>query len=195
MPEHGEERLPVRARLHLLAAPTLRLAGARINLRQKPMHRLGTEKEPGGRGPFVYARPQVEREARVFRTRSRPDHLDEWCPVTLSRINGCKRLDERALAAAVLAYEERDPRRDVEAALGDELRDRRDCEWPRPRVRRTRGARGPVDTFDVAGFHGRAQASRIAAATLMDASGTSNRTPRTPGRFRRSPSAAPRIGS
>ena len=37
--------------------------------------------------------------------------------------------------------------------------------------------------------------SRIAAAALMDASGTSNRTPRTPGRFRRLLSAAPRAGA
>lgn len=37
--------------------------------------------------------------------------------------------------------------------------------------------------------------SRIAAAALMDASGTSNRTPRTPGQFRRLLSAAPRTGS
>src|SRR5262249_44060735 len=37
--------------------------------------------------------------------------------------------------------------------------------------------------------------ARIAAAALMDASGTSDRTPRTPGQFRRSLSAAPRTGS
>src|SRR5262249_4787359 len=53
------------------------------------------------------------------------------------------------------------------------------------------GSECPVMVAISASVHP-AMASRVTPAALMDASGTSDRTPRTPGQFRRSISAAPR---
>ena len=78
-----------------------------------------------------------------------------------------------ALAAAILTHEERHTRRDVEPAVGDELRDGRDREWPRRRIGRVRWVGRPVDALEVAGLHGHAVAEWRRVTTVRAVSARS----------------------
>ena len=62
---------------------------------------------------------------------------------------GGERLDQRALAAAVLTDEERDTGRDVEPAVGDDPGDTGNGVRPLRKVRRARLVGVPVDAFEV----------------------------------------------
>jgi hypothetical protein len=65
--------------------------------------------------------------------------VDEWRDEPAPRVERRQRLDQGALAAAVLADQERDARRDLEPAFGHELGDGRDRERPRVEGRRRVG--------------------------------------------------------
>src|ERR1019366_3150836 len=125
---------------------------------------------------------EVERKAGVLGARLRTDHASERGRVSSAGIDGRERLDQRALAAPVLADEERDPRRDLEAAVGDHLGDRGDGERPPGQIRRAHGVRRPDDAFEVTRLHRpivpwavrsavRALAARVSKAQRITASG------------------------
>jgi hypothetical protein len=101
----------------------------------------------------------VAGEGRILGARIGPDDVGRRSAVSFARVKRSQRLDERALAAAVLSDDERDARGDVEATLRDQMSNGRDGERPGREVGRMARIGRPVDALEMAGLRGHATAA------------------------------------
>src|SRR5712671_5518459 len=86
---------------------------------------------------------------RIFGARIGPGHIADGRSEAGSRINRCERLDQRTLAASVLADEKRDTVRNLDPRFPNDLRNRGDRVRPSRRIGWLMRVRRPVDVFEV----------------------------------------------
>src|SRR4051812_41874219 len=108
------------------------------------MHRLGPQKEASARGHVLQLRLQMKSEWRILLARSDSGHHRERILEALPRIDRSQRLDDGALAAPILADEDRHSCRDIDALVGDDLRYRRNGIRPLIGQRRAATAGKPL---------------------------------------------------